>query len=279
MAALIEVRHVYYTYRYPGQEPAPALQDVSLTIDSGKFVAIVGRNGSGKSTLAKHFNALLLPEKGDVLVEGLNTKDTSALWTIRQKAGMVFQHPDNQLVATIVEEDVAFGPENLGVPPEEIRRRVGEALNMVGMESYRGHAPHLLSGGQKQRVAIAGVLAMHPKCLVLDEATAMLDPAGREEVMSTIKRLNREEGITVVLITHHMEEAVQADEVVVMGSGKVELVGTPREVFTQVEKVTDAGLDVPQVTRLARLLRQRGLSVNNDIMTVEEMVNSLCRLS
>ncbi|HHV71044.1 MAG TPA: energy-coupling factor transporter ATPase [Clostridia bacterium] len=253
-----------------------ALKGINISIKKGEFVAILGHNGSGKSTLAKHFNCLLLPSSGVVYVKNMNTADEDNLWNLRQTVGMVFQNPDNQLVATIVEEDVAFGPENLGIEPKKIRQRVDEALKAVGMEEFSKHAPHLLSGGQKQRVAIAGVLAMEPECIVLDEPTAMLDPAGRKEVMRTIKKLNREKGITVVHITHFMDEAVEADRIIVMEAGKVVMEGTPAEVFSQVEKLKAIGLDVPQVTELAYLLRKEGVDIEPNILTIEEMVMKLC---
>lgn len=280
MSAIIRMEGVGFSYSSSeGQsQQTQALQGVSLTIEPGEFVAIVGRNGSGKSTLAKQINAILTPTSGEVWVDGISTKDEASVFAIRQVAGMVFQNPDNQIVATIVEEDVAFGPENLGVPPLEIRHRVDEALQLVRMSEYALHPPHLLSGGQKQRVAIAGVLAMHPKILVLDEATAMLDPIGRKEVMETALRLNREKGMTVVLITHHMDEAVQAERVIVLDAGQVVLDGSNREVFTQIERLRVLGLDVPQVTSLAELLRQNGLNLRTDILTVPEMVEQLCQL-
>jgi len=254
------------------------LENINLEIQRGEFVAIIGPNGSGKSTLAKLFNGLFVPTKGDILVDGLNTKDKDSVWKIRQKAGMVFQNPDNQIVATIVEEDVAFGPENLGIPPKEIRKRVREALDIVELSEYAKKAPHLLSGGQKQRVAIAGILAMRPECIILDEPTAMLDPVGRREVINTVKKLNKEEGKTIVLITHFMDEAVQADRVIVMEKGKIIMQGTPREIFSKVDELKDIGLDVPQVTELANRLAQDGIEIRPDILTVEEMVNSLCQL-
>lgn len=255
-----------------------AIDGLTLTIKKGEFVAIVGNNGSGKSTLAKHLNALLLPTTGRVLVDGIDTADGQYLWEIRQKVGMVFQNPDNQIVAAIVEEDVAFGPENLGLPSTAIQERVQEALKLVGMTDYRQHGPHLLSGGQKQRVAIAGVIAMRPDCIVLDEPTAMLDPYGRKEVLDTVQRLNKEEGITIIYITHFMDEAVQADRVVAMRAGKIVLDGSPRHVFSQINTVQGLGLDVPDITTLARALRVKGIHVPPDIMTVEEMVEALCRL-
>ncbi len=248
------------TFRYDTDQPAarPAVDGVSLTVRRGEFLVVLGRNGSGKSTLAKLMNGILLPVEGTVLVGDMDTADEKYLIPIRRKVGMVFQNPDNQLVSNVVEEDVAFGPENLGVPPAEIRRRVDEALQTVGMSEYAHHAPHKLSGGQKQRVAIAGVLAMKPDCLILDEATAMLDPRGRQEIMETITTLNKKHGITVVLITHHMEEAIAADRVVVMEKGRVTEEGTPREIFSHVEKMKRAGLGVPQVTELIHELSWDG---------------------
>ncbi len=278
MSAIIRMEGVCYSYDGEGSQQTQALQDVSLSIEPGEFVAIVGRNGSGKSTLAKHINAILTPTSGEVWVDGISTKDETSIFAIRQIAGMVFQNPDNQIVATIVEEDVAFGPENLGVPPAEIRQRVDEALRLVRMSDYALHPPHMLSGGQKQRVAIAGVLAMHPKILILDESTAMLDPIGRKEVIETALRLNRERGMTVVLITHHMDEAVLADRVIVLDRGRIVLDGSNREVFKQVDLLRELGLDVPQVTSLAQLLREQGLNLRPDILTVAEMVEQLCQL-
>jgi energy-coupling factor transport system ATP-binding protein len=241
-------------------------------------VAIIGHNGSGKSTLSKNLNAILLPSEGNILIDGLDTREESKLWDIRQTAGMVFQNPDNQIVATVVEEDVAFGPENLGIDPIEIRRRVEEALKNVGMYDLRDRQPHLLSGGQKQRVAIAGIIAMKPKCIIFDEATAMLDPSGRKEVMKTIKRLNKEENITTLHITHFMEEAVEADRVIVMEKGKKLLEGTPRQVFSNIEMLRTIGLDVPCMTELSSLLKKDGLDISSDILTVDEMVMKLCQL-
>lgn len=275
---MIRIENLYHRY---GTDPSglPAINRLSMTINKGEFVAIVGNNGSGKSTLAKHLNALLLPTEGRILIDGRDTGDVQQLWEIRQKVGMVFQNPDNQIVAAVVEEDVAFGPENLGLSSGQIQERVTEALSLVGMDNYRQHGPHLLSGGQKQRIAIAGVIAMRPDCIVLDEATAMLDPYGRKEVLDTVKRLNREEGITIVYITHFMDEAVQADRVVAMNAGKVVLDGTPRHVFSQISTIQGLGLDVPDVTALARLLRAKGVQVAPDVMTVDEMVEALCRLN
>jgi len=273
--ALIRVVGLYHRFKTP-QGPITALENVNLDIRAGEFVALVGPNGSGKSTLAKHLNALLLPDEGDVWVKGMNTRDPQYLWEIRRVSGMVFQNPDNQMVATVVEEDVAFGPENLGLPPAEIRQRVEEALALVGMSEYRHWAPHLLSGGQKQRVAIAGVLAMRPDCLILDEATAMLDPEGRAEVMSTLDRLNRE-GITIIHITHHMEETVTAHRVVVLEAGRIKMAGPPREVFARPDQLQAAGLAVPPMVELAQHLRHRGLPVPLEVLTVAEMVEALER--
>jgi len=273
---LIKVENVHFLYNAESSNPIPALKGINLEIQKGEYLVIIGHNGSGKTTLAKHFNALLLPTKGDVWVKGMNTKDRSLVRDIRQTVGMVFQIPDNQIVATIVEEDVAFGPENLGVPPDEIRRRVDWALEVVGMLSYRNRAPHLLSAGQKQRVAIAGVMAMKPECIVLDESTAYLDPVGRKEVLDVVKKLNKEEGITVIAITHFMNEAVDADRVVVMEQGHIVLEGPPREVFSQVETLRALQLDIPQVTQLAYNLHKRLNDFPKDILTVEEMVEQIC---
>lgn len=262
-----------------GERTSPdILKDISLSIDKGDFVALLGHNGSGKSTFAKHMNAILLPSAGTMTVDGIDTKDESQRFTLRSHVGMVFQNPDNQIVATIVEEDVAFGPENLGIPPQEIRERVDDALKAVEMYDYREHAPSQLSGGQKQRVAIAGIIAMRPDCIVLDEPTAMLDPSGRREVMNTIHMLNREYGITIVLITHYMEEAAQANRVVVMDDGKVVLDNTPKEVFSHVETLKKIGLDVPQVTELAYRLQQAGCPVDVHMISEEECVASLTKL-
>ncbi len=277
MGNMIEINQIKYQYQNNEKEVI-ALDEVELQIQQGEFVVIIGHNGSGKSTLAKHMNALLLPSQGEVMVKGINTKDEDRIWEIRQTAGMVFQNPDNQIVATIVEEDVAFGPENLGIPPKEIVRRVEESLQSVDMLSYRHKAPHLLSGGQKQRIAIAGVIAMKPDCIILDEPTAMLDPSGRKEVIATIKKLNKEENITVVHITHFMEEAVDADRVIVMEAGKIMIEGTPKEVFSQVKKLKELSLDVPQITDLAHGLIEAGLDIPKDILTVDEMVMKLCQL-
>ncbi|MCI8429564.1 MAG: energy-coupling factor transporter ATPase [Lachnospiraceae bacterium] len=255
-----------------------AVDHVNLHIRPGKFIAILGHNGSGKSTLAKHINAILTPTEGTLWVDGMDTKDDGKLWSIRQDAGMVFQNPDNQIIGTVVEEDVGFGPENLGVPTDEIWTRVEESLSAVGMLKYRHHSPNKLSGGQKQRVAIAGVMAMHPRCIVLDEPTAMLDPNGRKSVIRTAQKLNREEGITIILITHYMEEVVEADHIFVMDSGKVVMEGSPREVFSQVEELKRLRLDVPQATLLAFELRKRGIVLPNGILNNEELVDELCQL-
>lgn len=273
---LFDIRHVSHTFETEEGKTFDALKDVTAQIKKGEFTAIIGTNGSGKSTLARHLNALLIPTAGELIVEGMRTSDANRIWDIRQKVGMVFQNPDNQLVAAVVEEDVAFGPENLGVPPEEIRERVDFALGKVGMTSYREQAPSMLSGGQKQRMAIAGVLAMKPDCIVLDEPTAMLDPKGRKEVMDTIHELNKKEGITIVLITHFMEEAVTADHILVIDKGVLKMEGTPREIFSQADKVTEIGLDVPVPADLARRLRKKGMAVSEKCMTDEELGEALC---
>ena len=273
---LFDIRHLTHTFETEDGKTFDALSDVTCTIPRGSFTAIIGTNGSGKSTLARHLNALYLPTAGEVIVEGMKTSDMEHIWDIRQKVGMVFQNPDNQLVAAIVEEDVAFGPENLGVPADEIRKRVDYALEKVGMSAYRTHSPAMLSGGQKQRIAIAGVLAMHPDCIVLDEPTAMLDPLGRKEVMDTIHELNRSEGITIVLITHFMEEAVTADHVLVVDRTKLQMQGTAREVFSQADKLTAMGLDVPVAADLAQGLRKKGYEIPEDCMTDEELGEALC---
>ena len=273
---LFDIRHVSHTFETEEGKTFDALKDVTAQIKKGEFTAIIGTNGSGKSTLARHLNALLIPTEGELIVEGMRTSDAGRVWDIRQKVGMVFQNPDNQLVAAVVEEDVAFGPENLGVPPEEIRERVDLALEKVGMTSYRKQAPSMLSGGQKQRVAIAGVLAMKPDCIVLDEPTAMLDPKGRKEVMDTIHELNKTEGITIVLITHFMEEAVTADHILVIDRGVLKMEGTPKDIFSQADRVTEIGLDVPVPADLARRLRKKGMAVSEKCMTDEELGEALC---
>ncbi len=278
---IIEIKNISFSYVNEVAEPpvkTQVISNLSLDINRGEFVAVLGHNGSGKSTLAKMINGINLPENGDVVVDGMNTKDESRLLDIRQTVGMVFQNPDNQIVATIVEEDVAFALENMGVEPKEIRRRVDEALKTVGMYEYREHAPHKLSGGQKQRIAIAGVIAMNPECIVLDEPTAMLDPNGRQEVMKTIKRLNEEQNITIVLITHYMDEAAQAKRVVVVDDGKIIIDDVPKKVFSQVELLKSRGLDVPQVTELSYRLRQDGIDIGSEIINEDECVSALLGL-
>lgn len=275
MSRILHFKDLIFQYT---PESRQVLKGVDIEVQEGEFVAVLGHNGSGKSTLAKHANAILLPSGGAVYVYDMDTRQEELLFKIRQTVGMVFQNPDNQIVATVVDEDVAFAPENLGVPPEEIRRRVDDALERVGMSEYKSHAPHMLSGGQKQRVAIAGVLAMEPKCIVLDEPTAMLDPKGRKEVIGTIQRLNQEEGTTVLLITHYMNEAALADRIIVMDEGQVVLEGTPKEVFVHVEELKRIGLDVPQTTELMYQLRKRGVDVRQDILSDEECIEELERL-
>lgn len=260
------------------KEEKYAVKNVDLQVKKGEFLVILGHNGSGKSTMAKQMNALIVPTEGTVIVDELDTSEPENVWTIRSKAGMVFQNPDNQLVATIVEEDVAFGPENLGVESSEIRKRVDESLEKVGMSKYKRHAPHLLSGGQKQRIAIAGILAIQPQCIIFDEPTAMLDPSGRRDVLNNIKHLNKNYGMTIVLITHYMDEAAQADRIIVMDGGSIKMEGTPREIFPQVERMKNIGLDVPQVTELAYELKRSGIDINEKILNVDEMVNELCQL-
>ncbi len=273
---MIDIQNVSYEYSsYIDESIQLAVKDLSLQIERGEFFVVLGHNGSGKSTLAKMINGLILPSKGEVLVNGMNTRDEEKIWDIRSTAGMVFQNPDNQIVATIVEEDVAFGPENLGVPPEEIRKRVDAALEVVEMTDYKSHAPHLLSGGQKQRVAIAGILAMEPDCIIFDEPTAMLDPSGRLEVMETIKKLNEDKNKTIILITHYMDEAVEADRVMVLNEGEAVMLGTPKEIFKQVDKLKSLGLDVPQVTELVYELNKEGYNIKDDILSVEELVDAL----
>lgn len=273
---MIKLDHMSHTYEDENGQTVYALKDISLEIQPGEFVAIIGTNGSGKSTLAKHFNVLLVPTEGTCEVLGMRTDDPANLWKIRQNVGMVFQNPDNQIVAAVVEEDVAFGPENLGVPPEEIRQRVSDALARVRMTAFAKHGPPLLSGGQKQRVAIAGILAMQSRCIVLDEPTAMLDPMGRKEVMDTIRQLNQE-GITVIIITHFMEEAVQAGRVIVIHHGEIKMDGTPREVFTHVDELLELGLDVPVPAELAARLRRKGIPLEGDIISKEELGDALCQ--
>lgn len=272
---ILSVQEVSYQY---SDAEAEAVKGVSFGVEAGEFLAVLGHNGSGKSTMAKLFNGLYQPTSGKILVNGMDTQDEARLWDIRSTCGMVFQNPDNQLVATIVEEDVAFGLENNGVEPGEIRRRVDEALKTVGMQDFADAAPHMLSGGQKQRVAIAGVLAMRPKIIVFDESTAMLDPSGREEVLNTVLRINREEGITIIWITHFMEEAARADRVLVMDDGKIAMEGAPREVFTMVDRLKEMGLDAPPMEEMGRRLRAKGIPLKEGILTVEEMGAELCRL-
>ena len=278
MSDIIKTEALHFSYTTAEGLSPSVLDGVDLNIEKGSFVAVLGHNGSGKSTLAKHLNAILLPSGGKVYVNGTDTFDEDKLLDIRRTIGMVFQNPDNQIVANVVEEDVAFAPENLGVPPEEIRRRVDDALKAVGMYEFREHAPHLLSGGQKQRIAIAGVIAMEPECIVLDEPTAMLDPIGRADVLRTIKQLNREKGVTVVIITHHMDEAAQADRLVVMAKGKVVADGTPKEVFQDVEGLKAVGLTVPDTTQLMWQLRQAGLDAPLDALSDEECAQALYKL-
>ena len=278
MKQAIHANHITFQYEpQEGKVAVPVLENLSLSIEESSFVAVLGHNGCGKSTLAKHFNAILLPQGGSICVYGMDTADEEKLIDIRRTVGMVFQNPDNQIVANVVEEDVAFAPENLGVLPPEIRQRVDDALKQVGMYEFREHAPHLLSGGQKQRIAIAGVIAMRPKCIVLDEPTAMLDPQGRQEVLSTVKRLCKENGITVVLITHHMMEAAQADRILVMVKGTVIADGTPRKVFSQPELLQSVGLNVPQTTQLLYALNQAGCKLPLEALSVEECADALFR--
>ncbi len=279
---MIQAKDVHYDYlQYTEDNEKPevkhALKGIDLEVKKGQFIAVIGPNGCGKSTFAKHINALLIPSEGSVFVEQIDTKDQTRVWDIRQKAGMVFQNPDNQIIASVVEEDVAFGPENIGVPTEEIWKRVDNALALTGMTAYREKSPNKLSGGQKQRVAIAGVMAMKPECIVLDEPTAMLDPEGRKEVMAAMKELNREQGVTIILITHYMEEIVDADMIFVLEDGRVSMSGRPEYIFTQVEELKRVGLDVPQVTELAHELRKAGVDIKEPILTAEEMAEALCR--
>ena len=283
MKSIINIKkliHDYQKYNEDGQVESTyrAVDEVSLDVQPGQFIAILGHNGSGKSTLAKHLNAILLPTEGSVYVDGKDTRDEEKIREIRQTAGMVFQNPDNQIIGTVVDEDVAFGPENMGVPSEEIEKRVEEGLKTVEMWEYRSHSPNKLSGGQKQRVAIAGVVAMHPKCIVLDEPTAMLDPVGRREVIRAARKLNKEEHVTIILITHYMEEVTFADQVIVMDQGKILMQGTPKEVFSRVEELKEHRLDVPQVTMLAHELRKSGLNIPEGILTREELIGELEKL-
>lgn len=280
---IIKGKDLVYEYTKYGEDGQiestnRAVNGVDLDVERGDFVAILGHNGSGKSTLAKHINGILVPNEGTLFVDGMDTSKGENLWDVRQSAGMVFQNPDNQIIGTVVEEDVGFGPENMGIPSEQIWERVEESLKAVGMWAYRKKSPNKLSGGQKQRVAIAGVVAMHPKCIVLDEPTAMLDPTGRKEVIRTVRALNQVEDVTVLLITHYMEEVIYADKVIVMDEGRVVMQGTPREIFTQVEKLKEYRLDVPQVTLLAHELKKSGLPISEGILTVDELVKELCQL-
>lgn len=279
---MIQAKHIHYDYIRRDEDDnvvavETAVADVSFEVKAGDFVAILGHNGSGKSTLAKHINALLVPEKGTVYVDGIDTSEEDMVWEVRQRVGMVFQNPDNQIVHNVVEDDVGFGPENLGVPTKKIWQRVEEALQKVGMLQARKESPNNLSGGQKQRVAIAGILAMHPKCIVLDESTAMLDPVGRREVLQAVRELNQKEHITVLWITHYMEEVVEADQVIVMNHGKIVMEGTPREIFSRVEQMQQYHLDVPQVTLLAHELRKRGMNLPSGVTRTEELVDAIAR--
>ena len=275
----LKLMHDYYKYDENGhiEETHRALDDINLDIEQGQFIAVLGHNGSGKSTLAKHINALLYPTEGAMVVDGINTSTEEEIWKVRQKAGMVFQNPDNQIIGSIVEEDVGFGPENMGVPTDDIWKRVNDSLEKVGMTAYRYQSPNKLSGGQKQRVAIAGVMAMRPRCIILDEPTAMLDPNGRKEVLEAVRELNRKEKVTVILITHYMEEVIHADRVYVMDSGNVVMQGNPKEIFSQVDTLKAYGLDVPQVTLLAYELKKSGVDVPDGILTTEELVSALCQ--
>lgn len=277
---IIKIENLHFEYRDEETEKvSQVLGGISLDIKRGEFVAVLGHNGSGKSTLAKHLNAILIPTSGSVVVDGINTSDQDKMFEIRKKVGMVFQNPDNQMVANIVEDDVAFAPENLGVPREEIRRRVDEALSVVNMTKFTKHAPHMLSGGQKQRIAIAGVLAMEPEILVLDEPTAMLDPIGRREIIETVKRLNKDRGMTVVLITHYMEEAVEADRVIVIDKGHIEMDGVPGEIFPKVKRLKELGLDTPQATELVYLLKKDGFDISGDALSVKECADAIMEIA
>lgn len=277
MSSFIEVKNLVYEYK-DMEKPKRAVNNISLEIQKGKFIAVLGHNGSGKSTFAKNLNTIFTPTSGTIIIDNIDTKKEDRVFEIRQKCGMVFQNPDNQIVATVVEDDVAFGPENMGIPSDEIRKRVDEALETVRMSEFSSKAPHLLSGGQKQRIAIAGIIAMKPECIILDESTAMLDPRGRKEVIGTVEKLNKEENITVVHITHFMEEAIRADYIYVMEEGEIVMQGSPKEVFSNVEDLEKLGLDVPPMTRLAYDLRKKGININNQILTVQEMAEALCQL-
>jgi cobalt ABC superfamily ATP binding cassette transporter, ABC protein len=277
MSSFIDVKNLIYEYKNV-DSVRRAVNNLNIQIQKGQFIVVLGHNGSGKSTFAKHLNAIFSPTSGTVIIDGLDTKDDNKIFEIRQKCGMVFQNPDNQIVATVVEDDVAFGPENMGVPSQEIRKRVDDALAVVRMSEFATKAPHLLSGGQKQKVAIAGIIAMKPDCIILDESTSMLDPRGRKEVMSTVKKLNKEENITLIHITHFMEEAVDADYIYVMEEGEIVLEGTPKKVFVNVEQLQNLGLDVPPMTLLCSELRKHDIQISQDILTVEEMIDSLCQL-
>lgn len=276
MGIIVSIKNLIFDYKnYEGHSRQRAVNNVTLDVNEGDFVAVIGHNGSGKSTFARHLNAMLMPTAGTVVVDEIDTKNQEMILKVRQTAGLVFQNPEDQIVSTVVEEDVAFGPENLAVPTDEIRTRVDASLNSVGMKKYAKRSPLNLSGGQKQRVAIAGILAMQPKCLVLDEPTSMLDPVGREEVINTLKSLNKEQGITIILITHNMEEIVEADKVFVMNKGELEMQGTPREIFKEVDKLKSFGLEVPQVTELAYELRKNGVQISDSILTAEDLVKEL----
>ena len=281
MKPIIEARNIvfeYYDYNDDGEvkESTTALNNINISVKEGEFLVILGRNGSGKSTFAKHLNAILTPKEGTLYVNGLDAKDEKHIWDIRKQVGMIFQNPDNQIVATIVEEDVAFGPENMGIPAQEIRKRVDDALETVGMTEYKRRSPNQLSGGQKQRIAIAGVIAMRPKCIVFDESTAMLDPIGRRQVIETMQKLNKEYGITIIHITHYMQEAILADRIVVMDKGEVVMEGTPKQVFSQTEKIKEIGLDVPDTTYLIYLLNKEGFHFKEDVLTIDEVISELC---
>ncbi len=277
MSSFIDVKNLIYEYKNV-DSVRRAVNNLNIQIQKGQFIVVLGHNGSGKSTFAKHLNAIFSPTSGTVIIDGLDTKDDNNIFEIRQKCGMVFQNPDNQIVATVVEDDVAFGPENMGIPSQEIRKRVDDALAVVRMSEFATKAPHLLSGGQKQKVAIAGIIAMKPDCIILDESTSMLDPRGRKEVMSTVKKLNKEENITLIHITHFMEEAVDADYIYVMEEGEIVLEGTPKKVFLNIEQLQNLGLDVPPMTLLSSELRKHDIQISQDILTVEEMIDKLCQL-